>query len=177
MAESGILHRYNVELIGAKLGAIKMAEDRGLFKEAMIRCNLEVPRSKVVHTLEEATDIGEEVNYAAVIRPAFTLGGSGAGISFNKSEYFDAVQYGLDASPITEVLIEESVIGWKEFELEVMRDLNDNVVIICSIEKCGSDGRAYRRQHHGRSPPQTLTDKEYQVMRGRFGYDYARDRR
>ena len=164
LAEQGILHKYGVELIGAKLGAIKKAEDRGLFKEAMVRCGLDVPRSKVVHSFEEAREFGAEVGYQAVIRPAFTLGGTGAGVSFNKNEYEKAVQYGLDASPVTEVLIEESVIGWKEFELEVMRDLKGNVVIICSIENFDPMG-----VHTGDSitvaPAQTLTDKEYQIMR------------
>ncbi|MBI2432357.1 MAG: carbamoyl-phosphate synthase large subunit [Candidatus Hydrogenedentes bacterium] len=164
LAEQGILDKYGVELIGAKLPAIRKAEDRGLFKEAMIHCGLDVPRSQVVHSLEEARDFGVEVHYAAVIRPAFTLGGSGAGISFNKEEYEQAVQIGLDASPVHEVLIEESVLGWKEFELEVMRDLHDNVVIICSIENVDPMG-----VHTGDSitvaPAQTLTDKEYQAMR------------
>ncbi len=164
LAEQGILDRYGCELIGAKLPAIKKAEDRGLFKEAMLRCGLDVPRSKVVHSTVEARDFGAEVNYAAVIRPAFTLGGTGAGVSYNKDEFEAAVQHGLDASPIHEVLIEESVIGWKEFELEVMRDLHDNVVIICSIENVDPMG-----VHTGDSitvaPAQTLTDKEYQVMR------------
>jgi carbamoyl-phosphate synthase large subunit len=164
LAEQGILHKYGVELIGAKLGAIKKAEDRGLFKEAMIRCGLDVPRSRVVHSTDEARAFGVEVGYQAVIRPAFTLGGTGAGVSFNKNEYEKAVQYGLDASPVTEVLIEESVIGWKEFELEVMRDLKGNVVIICSIENFDPMG-----VHTGDSitvaPAQTLTDKEYQIMR------------
>ncbi|MBW7863575.1 MAG: carbamoyl-phosphate synthase large subunit [Candidatus Hydrogenedentes bacterium] len=164
LAEQGILHKYGVELIGAKLGPIKKAEDRGLFKEAMIRCGLDVPRSRVVHSTEEARDFGAEVNYQAVIRPAFTLGGSGAGLSFNRDEFEKAVQYGLDASPVTEVLIEESILGWKEYELEVMRDLNDNVVIICSIENFDPMG-----VHTGDSitvaPAQTLTDKEYQLMR------------
>jgi carbamoyl-phosphate synthase large subunit len=164
LAEKGILEKYNCELIGAKLFAIKKAEDRGLFKDAMIHCGLDVPKSKVVRTLEEAHEFGAELSYAAVIRPAFTLGGTGAGLSFNKEEYEAAVQYGLEASPVTEVLIEESVIGWKEFELEVMRDLNDNVVIICSIENIDPMG-----VHTGDSitvaPAQTLTDKEYQIMR------------
>ena len=164
LAEQGILNKYGCELIGAKLGPIKKAEDRGLFKEAMERIGLDVPRSQVVHSYEEARSFGELVNYAAVIRPAFTLGGSGAGLSFNKDEYEQAVKYGLDASPVTEVLIEESVLGWKEYELEVMRDLNDNVVIICSIENLDAMG-----VHTGDSitvaPAQTLTDKEYQLMR------------
>ncbi|HNY87889.1 MAG TPA: carbamoyl-phosphate synthase large subunit, partial [Candidatus Hydrogenedentes bacterium] len=164
LAERGILHKYGVELIGAKLGPIKKAEDRGQFKDAMIRIGLEVPRSEVVHSMEEAWAFGALVNYQAVIRPAFTLGGSGAGVSFNKEEYGRAVQYGLDASPVTEVLVEESVLGWKEYELEVMRDLNDNVVIICSIENFDAMG-----VHTGDSitvaPAQTLTDREYQLMR------------
>ncbi len=164
LAEAGILDKYGVELIGAKLPAIKKAEDRGLFKDAMIRCGLEVPKSLVVHSLEEAKAFGAELNYRAIIRPAFTLGGSGAGVSFNREEYDVAVQKGLDASPVTEVLIEESVLGWKEYELEVMRDMNDNVVIICSIENFDPMG-----VHTGDSitvaPAQTLTDKEYQVLR------------
>jgi carbamoyl-phosphate synthase large subunit len=164
LAEAGILDKYGCELIGAKLPAIKKAEDRGQFKEAMIHCGLDVPISRVVHTLDEARAFGAEVNYAAVIRPAFTLGGSGAGVSFNKDEYELAVQRGLDASPVNEVLVEESVIGWKEFELEVMRDLKDNVVIVCSIENVDPMG-----VHTGDSitvaPAQTLTDKEYQIMR------------
>ena len=164
LAEQGILEKHNCELIGAKLPAIRKAEDRGEFKDAMIACGLDLPKSKVVHSIEEARDFGKEVNYAAVVRPAFTLGGSGAGLAFNKDEYFEAVQYGLDASPVTEVLIEESIVGWKEYELEVMRDLNDNVVIICSIENLDPMGI-----HTGDSitvaPAQTLTDKEYQVMR------------
>ncbi|HOV59906.1 MAG TPA: carbamoyl-phosphate synthase large subunit [Candidatus Hydrogenedentes bacterium] len=164
LAEQGVLHHYGVELIGAKLGAIKKAEDRGLFKEAMLRCGLDVPRSKVVHSMEEAWDFGAEINYQAVIRPAFTLGGTGAGLSFNREEFEKAVQFGLNASPVTEVLIEESVLNWKEFELEVMRDLKDNVVIICSIENFDPMG-----VHTGDSitvaPAQTLTDREYQAMR------------
>ncbi len=164
LAESGVLERYGCELIGAKLHSIKKAEDRGLFKEAMLHCGLDVPRSLVVHSVEEAHEFGADVNYAAVIRPAFTLGGSGAGLSFNREEYLAAVQYGLEMSPVTEVLVEESLLGWKEFELEVMRDLKDNVVIVCSIENLDPMG-----VHTGDSitvaPAQTLTDKEYQVMR------------
>ena len=164
LAEAGVLEKYGCELIGARLGSIQKAEDRGLFKEAMQECGLEVPRSQVVHSVDEAMDFGAEISFAAVIRPAYTLGGTGAGLSFNRSEFKKAVQWGLDASPVTEVLIEESVIGWKEFELEVMRDLQDNVVIICSIENIDAMG-----VHTGDSvtvaPAQTLTDKEYQAMR------------
>jgi carbamoyl-phosphate synthase large subunit len=164
LAEAGILEQYGCELIGAKLHAIKKAEDRGLFRDAMLRIGLEVPRSKVAHSLEEAKAFGGELNYSAIIRPAFTLGGTGAGVSFNREEFDEVVEWGLSASPIHEVLIEESVMGWKEYELEVMRDMNDNVVIICSIENFDPMGI-----HTGDSitvaPAQTLTDKEYQIMR------------
>jgi carbamoyl-phosphate synthase large subunit len=164
LAEAGILDTYGCDLIGAKLPAIQKAEDRGLFKDAMLACGLDVPRSMVVHTLQEAMEFGRELNYRAIIRPAYTLGGSGAGMSFNKAEYEHGVQWGLDISPVTEVLVEESVLGWKEYELEVMRDLKDNVVIICSIENIDAMG-----VHTGDSitvaPAQTLTDKEYQQMR------------
>ncbi|MEA3364049.1 MAG: carbamoyl-phosphate synthase large subunit [Candidatus Hydrogenedentes bacterium] len=164
LAQAGILDTYGCELIGARLPAIQMAEDRGLFKEAAIRCGCEVPGSLVVHSLEEARDFGASLGYEAIIRPAFTLGGSGAGVSFNREEFDQVVKWGLDLSPIHEILIEESVLGWKEYELEVMRDLNDNVVIICSIENLDPMGI-----HTGDSitvaPAQTLTDKEYQAMR------------
>ncbi len=164
LAEAGILDTYGCELIGARLPAIKKAEDRGLFKEAMLRCGCEVPESLVVHSLEEAREFGAALNYEAIIRPAFTLGGSGAGVSFNREEFDRVVKWGLELSPIHEILVEESVLGWKEYELEVMRDLNDNVVIICSIENFDPMGI-----HTGDSitvaPAQTLTDKEYQVMR------------
>ena len=164
LAESGVLEKYGVELIGAKLPAIRKAEDRGLFREAAARCGLETPQSKVVHHLDEAKAFGAALQYNAIIRPAFTLGGSGAGVSFNREEYDGVVKWGLEASPVTEVLVEQSVLGWKEYELEVMRDLNDNVVIICSIENFDAMG-----VHTGDSitvaPAQTLTDKEYQAMR------------
>ena len=164
LAEQGILEKYGCELIGARLPAINKAEDRGLFKDAMIKLGLTVPRSEVVHTIEEAMALGRELNYRAVVRPAFTLGGSGAGLSFNKEEFEKTVKWGLEMSPVTEVLVEQSILGWKEYELEVMRDLNDNVVIICSIENFDPMGI-----HTGDSitvaPAQTLSDKEYQIMR------------
>ena len=164
LAEAGILEKYGCELIGAKLHAIKKAEDRGLFRDAMIAIGLDVPRSKVVHSLDEAKAFGAELGYKAIVRAAFTLGGTGAGVSFNREEFDQKVQWGLDASPIHEVLVEESVLGWKEYELEVMRDHNDNVVIVCSIENFDAMG-----VHTGDSitvaPAQTLTDKEYQIMR------------
>jgi len=162
--EAGILEKYGVELIGAKVEAIKKAEDRELFKEAMLKIGLEVPKSGVAHTLEEAMEVLEEVGLPAIIRPAFTLGGEGGGVAYNVEEFKEIVRKGLAASPVSEVLIEESVLGWKEFELEVMRDLNDNVVIICSIENFDPMG-----VHTGDSitvaPAQTLTDKEYQLLR------------
>src|SRR5512139_3314773 len=164
LAESGVLDRYGVELIGAKLPAIKKAEDRDLFKQAMTRIGLEVPESGYVRSLEEALGIVDRVGYPAIIRPSFTLGGTGGSIAYNRQEYEEQVQWGLNLSPVHQVLIEASVIGWKEFELEVMRDLKDNVVVICSIENVDPMGI-----HTGDSitvaPAQTLTDKEYQSMR------------
>jgi len=164
LAEQGILDKHGVELIGAKLPAIHKAEDRGAFRDAMLKIGVSVPDSLVVHSMEEAMEFGAKTGYKVVVRPAFTMGGSGAGLAFNKDEFVHAVQYGLDASPVTEVLIEESIVGWKEYELEVMRDMNDNVVIICSIENFDPMGI-----HTGDSitvaPAQTLSDKEYQFMR------------
>ena len=164
LAETGVLDQYDVELIGAKLPAIQKAEDRALFKEAMIKIGLDVPQSGIAHSVAEALALVKEIGFPAIIRPAFTLGGTGGGIAYNIEEYEKMVAAGLALSPISELLIEESVIGWKEFELEVMRDGADNVVIICSIENVDPMGI-----HTGDSitvaPIQTLTDKEYQFMR------------
>ena len=164
LAESGILDEYNVEMIGAKAKAVKMAEDRLLFKQAMMEIGLETPRSEVVADVREAQRVVQALGLPVVIRPSFTLGGTGGGIAFNSEEFESIVQRGLDLSPVHTVLIEESVIGWKEFELEVMRDLQDNVVIICSIENFDPMG-----VHTGDSvtvaPAQTLTDREYQRLR------------
>jgi carbamoyl-phosphate synthase large subunit len=164
LADGGVLGRFGVELIGAKLHAIKKAEDRGLFKQAMANIGLAVPRSVVAGDLAQAMAVFRELDFPLVLRPAFTLGGKGGGIAYNLEEFRHMVQYGLHVSPIHEVLIEESVIGWKEFELEVMRDCRDNVVIVCSIENLDPMG-----VHTGDSitvaPTQTLTDKEYQRMR------------
>jgi carbamoyl-phosphate synthase large subunit len=164
LSENGVLDKYGVELIGAQVKAIKIAEDRLLFKEAMREIGLETPESGVAYNFNEALEIVEKVGYPAIIRPSFTLGGTGGGIAFNAEEFEELAQRGLDLSPAHEILIEESVIGWKEFELEVMRDLKDNVVIICSIENFDPMG-----VHTGDSvtvaPIQTLTDKEYQFMR------------
>ena len=164
LAEAGILDRYGVELIGAKLPAIKKAEDRDLFKAAMQRIGLDLPRSGYIHSLEEAYALRETLGLPLIIRPSRTLGGAGGGIVQTPQEFQTIVEWGLQASPTHEVLIEESIAGWKEFELEVMRDTQDNVVIICSIENFDPLG-----VHTGDSitvaPAQTLTDKEYQLMR------------
>src|SRR3989449_842054 len=164
LAEDGTLGRFGVELIGAKLPAIRKAEDRALFKTAMQRIGLAVPRSGYAHSVDEAFEIGKTIGYPAIIRPSFTLGGSGGSIARTPEELAAAVERGVQLSPLGSVLVEESVIGWKEFELEVMRDLRDNVVIICSIENVDPMG-----VHTGDSitvaPAQTLTDKEYQIMR------------
>ncbi|MBE0447169.1 MAG: carbamoyl-phosphate synthase large subunit [Actinobacteria bacterium] len=164
LAESGVLDKYCVELIGAKLPAIRKAEDRSEFKAAMQKIGLEVPQSGFAYNLNNALELADELGFPLVIRPSFTLGGTGGGIAFNQEEYINIVSNGLMLSPVSEVLIEESVIGWKEYELEVMRDLNDNVVIICSIENFDPMG-----VHTGDSitvaPAQTLTDVEYQKLR------------
>ena len=164
LAENGVLDQYNVELIGAKLHAIKKAENRASFKQSMLNIGLDIPQSGIAHSVEEAMNIIDDISYPAIIRPAFTLGGAGGGISYNVEEYREMVAHGISISPVNEVLIEESVIGWKEFELEVMRDRADNVVIICSIENLDPMGI-----HTGDSitvaPIQTLSDREYQEMR------------
>lgn len=162
--EAGVLDKYNVKLIGANIDSIRKAEDRELFKEAMRNIGLKTPKSTVVRSLEEANIAASEIGFPVIIRPSFTLGGTGAGIAYNKEEFESVVKWGLDQSPIREILVEQSVIGWKEFELEVMRDKADNVVIICSIENFDPMG-----VHTGDSitvaPAQTLTDKEYQLLR------------
>ena len=164
LAEEGILDRYGVEMIGAKLHAIKKAEDRELFKQAMQKVGVEVPESGHAESFEQARTIVERIGYPAIIRPSFTLGGTGGSVAYNREEFDEQVQWGLNMSPTRQILIEASVIGWKEFELEVMRDLKDNVVIICSIENFDPMG-----VHTGDSitvaPAQTLSDKEYQLMR------------
>src|SRR5205809_5384385 len=160
----GTLQRYNVEMIGATPAVIDKAEDREKFKQAMEKIGIPVPRSAVVRTLAEAQEVRDRVGLPCVLRPSFTLGGTGGGIAYNREELNELIAIGLDLSPVGEVLIEESVIGWKEFELEVMRDRADNVVIVCSIENLDPMG-----VHTGDSitvaPAQTLTDKEYQRMR------------
>src|SRR5713226_9130001 len=164
LADSGVLEECGVEMIGAKREAIKVAEDRLLFKQAMDQAGLQMPRGGFAKSWAEAEVIVQETGYPAIIRPSFTLGGTGAGTAFNPEEFEEIVRHGLAASPIHEVLIEESILGWKEFELEVMRDIADNVVIICSIENFDPMG-----VHTGDSitvaPAQTLTDREYQLMR------------
>ncbi|HAJ59182.1 MAG TPA: carbamoyl phosphate synthase large subunit [Cyanobacteria bacterium UBA8543] len=165
LAKNGVLEKYGVELIGAKLPAIEMAEDRLLFKEAMARIGVGVCPSGIANNLDEAKAIAQQIgSYPLIIRPAFTLGGTGGGISYNQEEYEEMAQVGIDASPVSQILVEQSLLGWKEYELEVMRDLADNVVIICSIENIDPMGI-----HTGDSitvaPAQTLTDKEYQRLR------------
>ena len=164
LSESGVLAKYGVELIGAKAKAIKMAEDRQEFAEAMRRIGLKVPEGKTATTWEEALEIANFTGFPAIIRPAFTLGGSGGGIAYNREEYEQICRRGLAESPVSQVLIERSLLGWKEFELEVMRDYADNVVIVCSIENIDPMG-----VHTGDSitvaPAMTLTDREYQDMR------------
>jgi len=162
--DRGVFEKYKVEMIGAKAEVIKKAENRELFKEAMQRIGLKVPKSGEAHTYKEALSVVERIGFPVIIRPGFTLGGAGGGVAYNIDEFEVAANRGLEASPISEILIEESVIGWKEYEMEVMRDLADNVVIICSIENFDPMG-----VHTGDSitvaPAQTLTDKEYQQMR------------
>src|SRR5262244_1513223 len=164
LADSGVLEKYGVELIGAQLRAIKKGEDRLLFKDAMTKIGLEVPKSALINNLKDGLDFSGKIGFPLIIRPSFTLGGSGGGIAYNREELLEILARGLDLSPVHEVLIEESVLGWKEYELEVMRDLADNVIIICSIENFDPMG-----VHTGDSitvaPAQTLTDREYQQMR------------
>ncbi len=162
--KKGILKKYKVEVIGANIKAIKKGEDRRLFKKAMARIGLDLPKSGKAYTLKQAGEIAGTIGFPVIIRPSFTLGGTGGSVAYNAQEFEALAQYGLESSPINEILVEESVAGWKEFELEVMRDIKDNVVIICSIENFDPMG-----VHTGDSitvaPVQTLTDREYQKMR------------
>ncbi|MGH8561425.1 MAG: carbamoyl-phosphate synthase large subunit, partial [Nevskiales bacterium] len=164
LAHHGVLQKFGVEMIGAKAQAIDVAEDRQKFRVAMDEIGLQSARSGMAHSLDEARAVQERIGYPAIIRPSFTLGGSGGGVAYNKEEFEEIVQRGLDLSPTTQVLIEESLLGWKEFEMEVVRDRKDNCIIICSIENLDPMG-----VHTGDSitvaPAQTLTNKEYEVMR------------
>ncbi len=164
LAEGGVLEKYNVELIGASLRAIKVAEDRLLFKDAIRKVGLDVPASALINNVQDGLKLADQLGYPVVIRPSFTMGGTGGSIAYNREEFSEAMAHALDASPVHEALVEESVLGWKEFELEVMRDYRDNFVVICSIENFDPMG-----VHTGDSitvaPAQTLTDKEYQRMR------------
>ncbi len=164
LAKHGVLEKYNVEMIGASRDAIDMAEDREKFKQAMTRIGLASARSAIAHSMEEALQVQQVMGFPTVIRPSFTMGGSGGGIAYNREEFVEICERGLEASPTKELLIEESLLGWKEFEMEVVRDRNDNCIIICSIENLDPMG-----VHTGDSitvaPAQTLTDKEYQIMR------------
>ncbi len=164
LSRRGVLEKFNCEMIGAREDVIKRAEERDAFKQAMIKIGLEVPKSFVVHNIDEANEAVRQIGLPIIIRASFTLGGTGGGIAYNIKEFEDKVRHGLAMSPISEVLLEESILGWKEYEMEVMRDRADNVVIICSIENFDPMG-----VHTGDSitvaPAQTLTDKEYQRMR------------
>ena len=160
----GVLEKHSVEMIGANKEAIDKAEDRELFRQAMLKIGLDMPKSAIAHSLDDALKVQEEVGFPTIIRPSFTMGGSGGGVAFNKEQFVEICQRGLDLSPTNELLIEESILGWKEFEMEVVRDNKDNCIIICSIENFYPMGI-----HSGDSitvaPAQTLTDKEYQIMR------------
>ena len=164
LADNGVLEKYGAQLIGAQLGAIKKGEDRLLFKDAMTKIGLEVPKSSLVNNLRDGLDFSGKIGFPVILRPSFTLGGTGGGIAYNREELMELLARGLDLSPVHEVLLEESVLGWKEYELELMRDLADNVIVICSIENFDPMG-----VHTGDSitvaPAQTLTDREYQAMR------------
>ena len=164
LSDSGVLEKYNVKLIGANVEAIKKAEDRLYFKDAMQKIGLDVPKSALVNNLKDGLEFAGKIGFPVIVRPSFTLGGSGGGMAYNREELLEVLARGLDFSPVHEALIEESVLGWKEYELEVMRDLKDNVIIICSIENFDPMG-----VHTGDSitvaPAQTLTDREYQAMR------------
>nr|WP_233119938.1 hypothetical protein [Rappaport israeli] len=164
LAQHGVLESYNVELIGASVHAIETAEDRELFKQAMTAIGLESAQSYAVHNMEEAREAQKKLGFPVIIRPSFTLGGSGGGIAYNRDEFEEITAYGLDLSPTSEVLLEESLLGWKEFEMEVVRDKADNAIIVCAIENLDPMGI-----HTGDSitvaPAQTLTDKEYQRLR------------
>ena len=164
LADDGTLEKYGVELIGANAEAIAKAENRLLFRDAMTKIGLESPKSQIAHTMAEALAALEFVGLPAIIRPSYTLGGTGGGVAYNREEFEQIIARGLEASPTNEVLVEESVLGWKEYEMEVVRDRNDNAIIICSIENVDTMG-----VHTGDSvtvaPALTLTDKEYQIMR------------
>jgi carbamoyl-phosphate synthase large subunit len=164
LADNGVLEKYGAQLIGAQLDAIKKGEDRLLFKDAMTKIGLEVPKSTLVNNLKDGLDFSSKIGFPVILRPSFTLGGTGGGIAYNREELLELLARGLDLSPVHEVLIEESVLGWKEYELELMRDLADNVIVVCSIENFDPMG-----VHTGDSitvaPAQTLTDREYQAMR------------
>ncbi|TBR12483.1 MAG: carbamoyl-phosphate synthase large subunit, partial [Lysobacter sp.] len=164
LADNGVLEKYGVELIGASRDAIRMAEDRELFRIAMAEIGLDCPKAEVARDFEQAVEIQAKVGFPTIIRPSFTLGGSGGGIAYNKEEFEDIARRGLELSPVHEILVEESVLGWKEFEMEVVRDRADNCIIVCSIENFDAMG-----VHTGDSitvaPAQTLTDKEYQRLR------------
>ena len=173
LADEGVLEKYGVKLIGAQLEAIKKAEDRLMFKDAMTRIGLDVPRSALVNNLKDGMDFCTKIGFPAVLRPSFTLGGSGGGIAYNGEELIELLSRRLDLSPVHEVLLEEIVLGWKEYELELMRDMMDNVIIICSIENFDPMG-----VHTGDSitvaPAQTLSDRDISGCATRRSRSFAR---
>ena len=164
LAKHGVLEKHGVQMIGANADAIDKAEDRERFDKAMKAIGLDTPNSGIAHSMEEAAQVADRFGFPCIIRPSFTMGGSGGGIAYNREEFEEICRRGLDLSPTNELLIDESLIGWKEFEMEVVRDRKDNCIIICSIENLDPMGI-----HTGDSitvaPAQTLTDKEYQIMR------------
>src|SRR5450631_2921304 len=164
LARHGVLEKYNVEMIGASREAIDKAEDREKFKQAMTKIGLASARSAIAHSMEEALQVQQVMGFPTVIRPSFTMGGSGGGIAYNREEFVEICERGLEASPTRELLIEESLLGWKEYEMEVVRDHADNCIIICSIENLDAMG-VHTGDSITVSPAQTLTDKEYQIMR------------
>src|SRR5438874_4183399 len=164
LAESGILEKYKVEMIGASLRAIKVAEDRLWFKDACRKIGLEVPASALINNAQDAMRLCDQLGFPLVMRPSFTLGGTGGAIAYNREEFAESISHALDMSPVHEALVEESVLGWKEYELEVMRDFRDNFVVICTIENVDPVG-VHTRDSITVAPAQTLADKEYQRMR------------
>src|SRR5258708_7984797 len=164
LAEAGVLDKYGVELIGAKIDSIKKAEDGLLFKDARKKSGLELPQSQLVNAIDKGLEFAARIGYPVILRPSFTMGGAGGGIAYNREEAEEILERGIDLSPVHEVLVEESVLGWKEFELEVMPDQADNAIIVCSIENFNPIA-VHTRDSITVAPAQTLTDREYQMMR------------
>ena len=165
LESAGVLEKYGVEMIGANADTIDKAEDRDRFDQAMKKIGLECPRAGIAHSMEEAREVQKDLGFPCIIRPSFTMGGTGGGIAYNKEEFEEICTRGLDLSPTSELLIDESLIGWKEYEMEVVRDKNDNCIIICSRSKTSMRMGVHTGDSITVAPAQTLTDKEYQIMR------------